>query len=256
MRHLPSETPQMTDPLLTIVICTYSQPNMLHVWWSAIEEFDDWIVDNVKFIVIDDCGDPPVKDPELLIGDIEIYRVTDQIPWNQMGARNLGMQQASGWCVMLDVDMVLTASMIRKMIKWVEDKEKNETTLFGICRKLKDGTLGPVNLSTPNAWLLHRDTFFDVGGYDEDFAGNKGWSDVQLMHVIQALTKFHHTATLWAEWYHDDLVDDALVMSLDRSVRVNRGKHLAKMDEFKKLGAKKWVEKKKANIRFRWIQVR
>jgi hypothetical protein len=111
--------------------------------------------------------------------------------------------------------------------------------------------------SSPNVYLIRKEDFERAGGYDEDYAGHKGWSDVQFLHTLTGLKmKFVRPGDLWVRYYRPKDVADATVNTLNRSVKHNRSLHIVKMGLAKSLGWAKWAAKNRAkNIRFQWERV-
>lgn len=241
---------------LTLVMAVFGQPKMLATQFAEIRGYPTDVLDQLTVIIVDDHGNPPVakREVEALdvgVKDAQLYRIVDDIPWNQMGARNLGMHKAHDWCVMLDPDMVIPASQIRGFLKAAANGRRGVVTRFA----LKHHN-GAIDMSSPNTYLIHRDDFFAVGGYDEDYRGNKGWSDVQLLAIFGAHFKMKRRPDLWVDYYSTDQIEDAMVRSLDRSVGVNKQLHLRKVAQARHSGGwVKWVNKqKRPNLRFRWGQ--
>lgn len=234
-------------------MAVYGQPLMLAEQFAAIRGYPAEVLDQLTVIVVDDHGDPPVAKRELKalavgVADVQLYRIINNFPWNQMGARNLGMHHAKGWCAMLDPDMVIPASLIKKFVGCASRLQRGQVIRFA----LKHAN-GRIDTSSPNTYLIHRDDFFRAGGYDEDYRGNKGWSDVQLLAILRAHFRMKMRADLWCDFYKPAQIEDAEVRTLNRSVGVNKGVHLRKVAEAKRHGWIKWVQKCKGpNLRFRW----
>jgi len=244
--------------MLTYVIATYGQPKMLAMWWETLRSYPDDVADRINLIVVDDCGDPPAEIPDDVVGVFraKLFRIKKDIPWNQMGARNLGMTHAKHWCIMLDPDMVIDPMMARRFLE--QEPKRGEVIRFGLCHL--DGSQKQIDMTSPNTYMIHREDFFDAGGYDEDYAGHKGWSDVQMLGVLAAHYKMLPRRDLWAQFYGRDLIDDAQVVTLSRSVVENKKLHLRKCAQAKRMGWVKWVQAKKGNmamrnLRFPWSRV-
>lgn len=243
---------------LTIVMAVYGQPLMFREQALAICFYPKSVRERLKVVVVDDCGTPPVS--EKVIANIDsatagakLFRVTQDIPWNQMGARNLGMHHSQGWCLMIDPDMVFDGPMMARMIQAAEKMQRGQVGKWA----LKHTSSGVLDTSSPNTWLVHRDDFFDVGGYDEDFAGHKGWSDVQLLDVLRSCYKLQHRPDLFAHFHSIKDVPDAMVTSLDRSTSVNKRKRIKKVEQARKAGGwARWARARKdvPRLRFTWEQ--
>lgn len=244
---------------LTLVMAVYGQPVMLGRQIGIAMLYPDDVADNLNVVVVDDHGDPPVPvDPISLLSNqvksAKLFRVDKDIPWNQMGARNLGMQHSQGWCLMIDPDMVFDSDTMRRMMLAAGKLQRGRVLKYG----LKHVNSGKLDMTSPNTWLLHRDDFFAVGGYDEDFAGNKGWSDVQLLDILRSCYKVEERPDLWAHFHSIESVPDAMVTKLDRSTSTNKKKRVKKVEQARRAGG--WARWSKSRVtaerlRFPWTQL-
>ena len=233
-------------------MAVYGQPLMLNKWWETLRHYELSVLRQVDIIVVDDHGDPPVRVPDDIrsFASVRVYRVEKDIPWNQMGARNLGMQEAEGWCLMLDPDMVLELKQAKIALELIRKMPRG--SLIKLPLRYTDGTFDP---TSPNVYLIHKRDFWAVGGYDEDYAGHKGWSDVQLMHTLRGCgIAFQKPQGLWVRYYRTTDIEDATVNTLSRNTKHNRALHLKKMGIAKRNWAA-WVKQKGKTIRFRWKRV-
>ena len=243
---------------VSIVMAVYGQPLMLKKWWEAIRNYSRDERDSIELIIVDDHGIPPVKIPEDIqeIVRCKLFLVQDDIHWNQMGARNLGMQHASpGPCIMLDPDMVIEPGMMQKMISAAQNMGRNQVIKLGL--KHMDGSKKEINMSSPNFVIISKENFDKVKGYDEDFAGHKGYSDVHLHFITNEMFQFVRRPNLYASFYSTAEVEDAAVMTLDRDYTHNRAIWEKKKAECRTMrGWRRWVQNRPDNrIRFSWMQV-
>lgn len=230
----------------------YGQPKMLEKWWATLACYPRSVLDQIEFVLVDDAGTPPVEAPKL-DAHIQIFRVLENRFWNQPGARNLAAEKARGKVLcFLDPDMVITPEDIDKFLSNAKGLESDRIYLFALRH-----SNGQLDTSSPNTWMLHRSTFLRSGGYDEDYAGHKGWSDVQLKHILQQLYKVTVTDKLAVDYYRTDQIEDAQVNTLDRDVRHNKQVHLRKISEMRRVGGwQEWLKRHKGkNIRFKWTRV-
>lgn len=238
---------------VTFVMSCYGQPMMMAKQLETISSYPKEILDQLTLIVVDDHGSPQVAKEDLaaLPCKVELYRILDDIHWNQPGARNLGMARANGWCVMLDPDMVISSPMAIKIVKMAPDLKRGIVIRFGIVYLSSHER--QVDMTSPNTYIIHRDDFMVSKGYDEDYAGNKGWSDVQLLHTLRAFFGMQSRDDIWADYYDETVIPDAKVLTLNRSYIVNKALHLMKCGQARRGGWKRWVQRhKKANLRFHW----
>jgi hypothetical protein len=244
---------------LTVVMAVYGQPLMLAAQLATIRGYGPETRSRLNVVVVDDCGDPAV-DPEDIgflasfVKSVKLFRVDKDIPWNQMGARNLGMQHSEGHCLLIDPDMVFDGVVMARMIEAASKLARGRVIKWG----LRHVNTGKLDMSSPNTWLLHRDDFFAVGGYDEDFAGNKGWSDVQFLDIMRGCYKIEERPDLWAHFHSTASVPDAMVTSLDRSTAANRKKRVKKVEQARKAGGwARWAKTRVSaeRLRFPWTQL-
>lgn len=238
--------------LVTLAMAVYGQPKMLEVWFDALRTYPPEVLLWMELLIVDDCGDPPVEIPDDITQLLKcrLFRVTEDIPWNQPGARNLALDHCRTPLVLfVDPDMVFPAGMMRKMLEAGQSLAEGEVIRF-MLRHLKGNKLDG---SSPNTWFLHVKNFLAVGGYDEDFCGNKGWSDVQLLDVMTTYYKIHHRKDLFADFYSTDEIVDAMVTTLVRSHVANRKLRVRKVDWARRKGGwKHLVKAKRSRIRFTW----
>lgn len=244
---------------LTLCMAVYGQPEMLAHNLRTISGYTDEILDNLRVIVVDDCGDPAVT-PEFcseFVGfDLRVFRHTEDKPWNQMGARNLAMHHAFPyWTLMLDPDMVFSSAMIAKVMH-VASKAKRRTVIRYGLRHVNELDR-EIDMTSPNTYLIHREDFLACGGYDEDYAGHKGWSDVQLLDVLRDHFTIEQRKDIFADFYSTNQIPDAAVHRLDRKTAHNKKVRLRKAAEAQAQGGwKRWVKKTKGpNLRTPWVTV-
>lgn len=236
---------------LTIGFSVYGQPKMLDFWFERfLAEPQEWR-DRVEVIVVDDCGKPPAVVPK--DEGIILFRVTKNIPWNQGGCRNLVAQQATTERLMLiDPDMTIGEGMLQKLVE--ESRHLAPGLMFRPA--LRHIATGDFDHTSPNVHLILKKDFNRLGGYDEDYCGHKGWSDVQLLRIIQKAMVSRSREDLFF-WFHhgNKKLTDAQVTTLDRSTSDNKTLHLHKMTKLKRKGWEQFVASLGRKIRFPWERV-
>jgi hypothetical protein len=234
---------------LTIGFSTYGQPRMLAFWFERFAAQPQEWRDRVEVVVVDDAGKPPAEVPKL--EGIRLARVKKDIAWNQPGARNLVAHLASTRALMLiDPDMTLGDGMLQKLVE--ESRHLRPGLMFRPA--LRHVSTEAFDHTSPNVHLILLEDFKKLRGYDEDYCGNKGWSDVQLLRVIQSAMVNRSRDDLWF-WFHhgNKKVPDAQVTTLDRNTKRNKALHIGKMTKLKKLGWRVFVEKVIGKpLRFEW----
>ena len=156
--------------MITLVMAYFNNGGMLerHIAeWRRYRNAQD-----LRVILVDDCS---LSDPAMPhIGDcpvdLQLYRIHTDRPWNQDGARNLGMTHAAeGWCLLTDMDHLLHTDQWDSLRATLADLNPSRT--YRLSRQLHDGT---VYKPHPNTWLMTRKAYWDMGGYDERYCGYYG----------------------------------------------------------------------------------
>lgn len=128
----------------------------------------------IQFVVVDDGSPCAVTIPDDIDLNILLLRIREDIPWNQPGARNLGIMYARSEKIFLtDLDHEVPEGTLRKMV----ELRLPQRTIYKMRRLNPDGTK---RRSHPNTFLLARSRFLQFYGYDEDFCGHYGYDDAMF----------------------------------------------------------------------------
>lgn len=245
-------------PLVTLAMAVYGQPKMLGVWFDTLRTYSEEMLEQMELVIVDDHGTPEAVIPEDIqdLLPCKLYRVDDDIDWNQMGARNLAAQQANGRLILfVDPDMVFIKQSMEDMLFAGESLTRGEVIRFQL--RFREGPWsGQIDASSPNTWFMHVADFKLMGCYDEDFAGHKGWSDVQLLDIAQAMFKIRHNPSFLAEFYGTVEIEDAMVTKIDRCTSHNRKIRLKKVAEARLCGGwAAFAKEFRTILRFNWRQI-
>jgi len=149
---------------------TQSLTDLLHLYAG----YKQCMMNRVQFVVVDDCSPTPPIIPDDLDLNILLLRIIDDIPWNQAGARNLGITYARSDKVFLtDLDHEIPEDTFRQIMM----KKNPGRTMYKLKRVNPDGT---PRRAHPNTFVLSRARFMRLYGYDEVFAGHYGYDDAIL----------------------------------------------------------------------------
>lgn len=169
-RDLPTVTVPMGEPKrVTLVIPYYCNRLFLRDqiahWWS----FDELVRSFVSAVIVDDGSPEPLS----LVGipqpfPIRLFRIEQDIRWNWLAARNIGAHHADdGWLLMSDIDHVVPESTMRSLVTGAHD----ERVVYAFQRREHTGE--PANPHSAS-FLMTREMFWRIGGYDERFSGLYG----------------------------------------------------------------------------------
>lgn len=234
---------------VSLLTQVYGQPGILKTFTDAMRAWPEDLKGNCELVVVDDCGSPPVEPAELAgLGPIgvQLLRHTRDVPWAQPCCRNLAAQEATGdRLILLDPDMIIPPERAQEFIMEALLQPRGHVTRFCL-NEINHPDLdrrGKINTSSPNCWIINRQDFLDVGGYNEEFAGHKGWSDVELMHVLDSAYQVRQDETLTVDFYRrSGLHQDADVRGLDREVKTNARKHKRNRERVRKDYNGNWHE--------------
>jgi len=162
---------------VTLLYTYYEAPLMLE---KQIEYWMQYSVESlytVDIVVVDDGSSMnPASDimTKLIPGGfpITLYRIKEDIPQNTVGARNLGFAKALyDWVFNLDIDHVLNRENVNDLADLV-----NSGSLCGSCyhipkRKLVTDNSFKDIFSHSDSFLIKKDKFWEIGGYDESYVG-------------------------------------------------------------------------------------
>lgn len=159
--------------MISVIIPVYHNEETLH---KNLYYLEDQELIAERILVFDGYEVPSVYDDSYFYRDIKTISNYPDIPWGNARARNIGAINAVGdWLLFLDVDHTFMTKIDENEIQHLR---KNAVNKFK--RTYKGETTWP-----SGSVLIHKETFFKVGGYDERFCGNYGYEDLFLCDKIR-----------------------------------------------------------------------
>jgi hypothetical protein len=173
---------------LQIVFPYYDNAQMLE---KHIEVWKSWPRDlqrKVRVVIVDDGSEKqpalPVLQPHELPVELMLFRILINIRWNQNGARNLAMTHVDdGWVLSTDADHVIPESQLRALLSLSLDPK-----MYYRPGRRQFGHEKTVYKRHPNSYVLTKELYWRIGGYDEDFAGYYG-SDCTFRNALKFFSK-------------------------------------------------------------------
>jgi len=162
---------------LTIVHPFYNDKERFDLQFWNWMDYDKEIKKNLKIIISDDCSTPPVveyltpsKTKRINI-NLEIYRILKDLKWNTPGALNLGILNSStDWILIMDSDCLLKPSIISQLMK---NLKPSKEWFYYFPRNRITNKREKLTRYLPCSVLFHKENFVDIGGFDEDFTGER-----------------------------------------------------------------------------------
>lgn len=246
--------------MISLVMPYYRNPEMLALHYRAWLNWPAEARQAIEVVIVDD-GSPdgeraaqvPFPGVAGTLPHIRIFRITEDRPWHQHAARNLGAKMANaGWLLLTDMDHLLIGSQARILIDLAP--RLDERTAYFIQRREADTnelTLGKDHQPKPhpNSFVLRRDLFWEVGGYDEDFCGHYG-TDGMFRSRLWAKAHEGLIEDLYLRRFWRDLVPDASTRDVQRKEGREPGWRKIAMAEKEAKGRADQI----TTLDFEWVQ--
>jgi hypothetical protein len=117
---------------------------------------------------------------DLGLASFRLYRTLVDVRWNWLFCRNLGASEAAtDWIFMTDIDHVMPKKTLARLL----DVEKLDPKKAYRMSRVDAPAMTPYK-PHPNTWLMTRDLFDKIGGYDERFSGFYG-TDGEFRRRVQ-----------------------------------------------------------------------
>lgn len=161
-----------TPKRVTLIVPYYDNPVFFAEQLAGWAKYPQELLEQVAFIVVDD-GSPTTPAADVARQahaglQLRIFRLDVDVRWNWIGARNRGAHEAAdGWMLLTDMDHVVPADTMRAVVYGQHDPK----VIYGFSRY--EWTGQPL-FPHPNSWLMTRELFWRVGGYDETLSGHYG----------------------------------------------------------------------------------
>ncbi len=170
--------------MITIINPYYDNPGML------LRQLRQWnsYNDNIHFevIVCDDCSpNYPAFDAAVMCSDniavkqiaqfpFQLYRIKENIRWNWLACRNLAAHKAdkNSWLLLTDIDHLVPDDTMNYLWKATNAGAFNKKKFY-LFSRVDAPNLTPYKRH-PNSYFMHRDLYWKIGGYDEEFSGHYG----------------------------------------------------------------------------------
>ena len=117
----------------------------------------------IEYVLVDAGSLEAARVPGNCPINLTLARIKEDIPWNQHGARNLGLKLAEGdWAIASDIDHLFPAEGLSRVLSM----NKDPGTVYYFGRKQEDGSPKHPH---PNSFLVSRKAGWAAVGDDEYF---------------------------------------------------------------------------------------
>lgn len=226
--QLDKNEPVKAVNTISLIMPFYENAGMLKVHLNTWRKYRPEVLAAMTFIIIDDCSPVPAlpiiaKHAEPHVRRrIRVYRISDNIPWNQHGARNLGAHVCeTEHFLMTDMDHLLLADEAKTTVitRW------NSRTVRP--KRLKAGLIPESDKRHCNTFLTSKQVFLRSGGYDEDYCGSYG-GDGPFLRALGNIAPIEDINDFFMVRFPRDVIPDASTVSLERD-KEYRDKYMERM---------------------------
>lgn len=169
---------------VSICLPYYLNAGMLAQQYDVISKYPKGVRKSIELIIVDDGSprDPAVDVPRPKdLPPLRIFRMLEDIRWNQDACRNLAVAQAAlPWVLLTDIDHLIPEATIQRAVFGFLDPY----LIYKFGRVSAPG-LEPYK-PHPNSWLMTKRMYSQIGGYDERFAGYYG-TDAMFRDAAQRI---------------------------------------------------------------------
>ncbi len=170
----------------TFIYPFYNNQSVADTQCRLWNSYSESIRKRLCIIVVDDGSTPPLTftiDPPVTAIHL---RVTEDIRWNQPGAKNLAMKFVpTEWTFISDADHLMSEETVTSLLEFMP----KDGTFYTFGRSRNGQPWHP----HPNTFLMRKSEFFSVGGYDEDFCGSYGYDDI---FFVEKMKRNHQSVVL------------------------------------------------------------
>jgi glycosyltransferase involved in cell wall biosynthesis len=165
--------------LISIVANYYNNPDGVQLFLEGYRKAWEKAPGLLELILVDDHSKEVIgEDIFVAVPNLRVYRIDKDIPWNQGGARNIGALEARNRVILfMDIDHQLETEEIRGLLEDASGLELGERITPPRRRKSRGDEVGEELKPNINCFIINRQDFFMIGGYDEIFSGHYGQED-------------------------------------------------------------------------------
>lgn len=157
--------------------------------------------DDVEILFMDDGSDPPLQMPPDPPRNFRIVATNDFRPWTSSLARNTGAKMAQGeYLLLTDGDYILTREAILHCMTYTGDRlgfrrqfgvldengqftqDKAVLKAWGLPESRFHTRKGLLFSPHPNNFVIRKELFFEMGGYDEKLILSRGYPQREDSH--------------------------------------------------------------------------
>jgi len=186
---------------------------MLEYQLSVWRKYPPFVRNQLEIIVVDD-GSQNSLASNILSGvggmefNLKVFRFQKDIPWNHGSARNLAVAHCAEdreWIILTDIDHVIPQQSMHRLITMKLDPSKT----YCPQRMKAVGTSNIQHIRHTDTFIIHREVFNAIGGFDERFAGYWNGVSYPFRKVVREMTKVVDLQDVYFIFHEQDNISDA-----------------------------------------------
>lgn len=180
--------------MLSIILPYYNEPKYIEWWYQKIIWINQQRPGKARLLVIDDGSQKHPASTYFKTRNtdyVELFVITEDVGFNNHGARNLGMKQTkTDWNLLTDIDRRYPDETLLHIIDSIVENKLSPRNYYRFSPLSEDW---PISV---NDFVVHRTAFWETGGYDEEFV-NCHWGDRLFFETLDLIAKL----VVHTEWY-------------------------------------------------------
>jgi hypothetical protein len=190
---------------LTLIVPYYQNGHFFQMQAAMWRAYDEDLLAHLSIIVVDDGSPVPATKP-IGLPNLRLFRIEDDVRWNWLAARNIGAHHADdGWLLLTDMDHVVTVHTLRSVLYGEHDPD----VVYVFSRREHTGTAVPPHSAS---FMMTRQMFWRIGGYDEALSGYYG-TDGEFRRRVVREAKIHVLRDVLTRY---EYVDDSSTTTYQR----------------------------------------
>ena len=226
---------------ISIVANFYNNPDAVALFLEGFREACKEAPGLLELVLVDDHSEEILgEDIFAATPNLRVFRIAEDIPWNQGGARNIGALEARNRVILfMDIDHHLDTEQVPGLLADASALKLGERITPPRRRKSRGDEIWEELKPNINCFMINRQDFFMVGGYDEIFSGHYGQEDKFFFRccrrkgIVDRLGNFtltyltgRSTKVLSRDKSHNDLVLETMMATGSRSPHAFRNSYV------------------------------